>query len=611
MYWGYSKKPQESHGAQKQVFQLPNMSQNNVSVFPRVILSMNDSTENNLKEWQFDHTLNRLQVRRNVYQFDQLITDKLEQTPNVDSIVNDLLEGYNVNFLTYGQSRSGKTRTMFHETNGMCIQTLQQLLTKLNSDPNINYKLTLSIFEVFAESVYDLLIPITSKKPLKLYHPSASESEKGNSWDKNDYLLKNLTTLSIHSIEELLKPINDINSVYHESRKSHVFVKLHIEQYDTSQDTLKKSIFQIIDLKDIDPIALQKDIPSDSIKKCKLGINALEKVVDILSQKKKINTIFKESNLTRLFYGPLMNNFKNILLVCCSSDAKNESISIQILNFAFKFQKIENFVHRNHWGLNAKKKMDLFIDDMVIKENNYKMKLKLMNNSLNMLTEGKSEANIINEQLRTKEIENEQLKEQINILRMLKNDNNGTNSQSTEKAVNTEPDEKRIMQIILEKCEEIAQLQLAMEQIKHKNVKLEEEFKNAQLEKLQLEEMNSKLLQQINSQEKSLSSVLSHNAILQNDITSMQETKVRQIQQINFKEDVIKAQNENTKLNSISEGSSEAYWKRRTSSINSSPKSHKHDLNNSQSSPRPLKSGLKLKSLRIVSNPVLDEEHTT
>lgn len=612
MYWGYSKKPQDPHGTQKQVFQMSDTPQNNVSVYPQVILSINNSEEVTLQDWHFDHDNKRLQVKGKVYSFDQFLTQDSLESFNAEGVVDDILQGYNYNLLTYGQSKTGKTKTMFQETNGICIRILQDLLSKFKSNPKTNCKLNLSIFEVFAESVYDLLIPTTSKKPLKLYHPSTSEVEKGQNYDKNDYLLKNLTVLSVHTIEELLKPIIDINSVYHEARKSHVFIRINIELYDTGQDTIRKSTLQIIDLKDIDPIALQKDIPSDSIRKCKLGMNTLEKVIDILSRQKKINSTFKESNLTRLLYGPLLNNFKNLLLISCSSDPKNEIISIQTLNFASKFQKVENFAHRNHLGLNAKRKMDLFVEDMLIKEDNYKMKLKLMNESLSSLTEGKSEADIINEQLRTKEIENEHLKEQINMLRMLKrNKKVSNNNENAEDNKDNEQDEKRVMQVILEKCEEIAQLQLAMEEVKHKNVKLEEEFKNAQLEKLQLEEMNAKLLQQINSQEKSLSSVLSHNAILQNDITNMQDIKSRQTQQIIFKENVIKAQNENNKLNSISEGSSEAYWKRRPSSINSSPKSHKHDLSNLQTSPRPLKNGLKLKSLRIVSNPVLDQDNAT
>ena len=111
------------------------------------------------KEFHFNSVFGHLESQKNVYE------------KECKPLVEDFTRGYNACILCYGQSGTGKTYTMFGENaknwnqedcvTGMMQQSLRDIFDYISNCRIMNKtcKLYVSFYEIYLESVRDLLIP--------------------------------------------------------------------------------------------------------------------------------------------------------------------------------------------------------------------------------------------------------------------------------------------------------------------------------------------------------------------------------------------------------------------------------------------------------------------
>lgn len=648
IHWGHmngSKSHNKTNGGNAD-FQLPKLPRVGKRVPSNLMVRLNPRAMDGsvdvgeaLKYTRSDD--NKFVINKTSFQFDNI----LEQGSS--RIVNDLIDGYNYNIMTYGQAKTGKTQFLFDGHDGYAIDLCKQLyagLAKIHGEKfnGSRFNINLSSFEIYAETVYDLLVPVTNRKPLKLSHQT--ENDNILDYNKNDYCIKNLKAITIKDLDHLIQEITELTSTYHESRKSHVFIKLNIQQLDTADDILKNNVLQIVDLKDIDS---KNGVSQDDMKKIKLGLDSFKVIVDKLSNQEKIHSHFKDSNFTRLLYSSFMHNFKNLFIICCSNSKNDENKTLDIMKFASNLSKIETSVYRNHFGLNSKAKFDLYVNDIKLKEENYKQQIGFLKKRLQTVMEMQPKYDEFDKNLSQLKLENAKLKEQIKIVKSFNKkqepvsteEDTNTNSEDVPKDDDTKAtiendgtDTTDPMQIILEKCEEIAKLQLSMDNERHINETYKQELEELRNREESIQGMNNKLMDQVNTQTKALESVLSHNSILKNEVLTWSNIVENQKEKLQTLEEKVKqnnisnhlavplehpqaneVNNSQPKMNSWSfSGSKTAFWKNTKSSAPISnhapqdpivlaknlPKTPSH-----VAEPRGMKRGLKLNSIRVVSNP--------
>ena len=637
--------------------QLPKLPRVAKSVLSDIMIRMNprvldDITSiDNESKLEFDYETpdsSTLVINGETFHFNDI-----QKEDDVESIVEDLLEGYNYSIMTYGQTKTGKTRFLFCEHEGYIINICKTLYSRLSKiyDQNSNgsnFTVTLSAHELYAESIYDLLVPVTSRKSLKLCHQSGSD-ETLLEFNKNDYTIKNLKCINIKDLNHLLNELIELTSVYHESRKSHVFIKINIQQLNVDEDVLKNSVLQIIDLKDI---GSTNDISQDDLKKIKLGIDSFKLIIDRLSTNEKVHNHFKDSVFTRLLYSPLMNNYKNLFIVCCSTLKNDLTRTLATLNFARNLSKVETSVYRNIFGLNSKAKFDIYVNEIRLKEESYKVQIEFLEKRLEKSIEFQKKYEEFDKNISLLELENAKLKEQIKIVKQLNCSGNSDAEKDKELDKSSEienlvqsQDEGRsnvlkhndktssntqdAMQIILEKCEEIANLQLCLDKERQVNKNRQQELDELRDMNVALRDMNSKLLEQVNSQTKALEGVLSHNAMLKNEVlkwVNLMENQNEKLQRLEQQSkmgsnvnsnDYFKGNKNNKRGQSWSfSGTKTAFWKNTKHSYiesqdpitqsKSIPKLPNHDVE-----PKVMRRGLNLNSIRVVSNPLSEPSKET
>lgn len=617
-----------------------------VRLNPRAMHNSTDigSNSNDLLEYTKSAD-NRFIIDKKSFQFDNILEE--DSSTSVTTIVKDLIDGYNYNIMTYGQAKTGKTRFLFDEREGYAINLCKQLyaeLTKIHGEKfnGSRFNINLSSFEIYAETVYDLLVPVTNRKPLKLSHQT--ENDNILDYNKNDYCIKNLKAMTIKDLDHLIQEITELTSTYHEARKSHVFIRLNIQQLDTDDDILKNNVLQIVDLKDVDS---KSGVSHDDMKKISLGLDSFKLIVDKLSKQEKIHSHFKDSNFTRLLYSSFMHNYKNLFIICCSDLKNDKNKTLDAMEFASNLSKIETDVYRNHFGLNSKAKFDLYVNDIKIKEENYKQQIGFLKKRLQTVMEMQPKYDEFDKNLSQLKLENSKLKEQIKIVKSFNkkqkpvtaeeetDTNNEGQSKSDDASASVESEGNNTtdaMQIILEKCEEIAKMQLTLDNEKHINETYKQELEELKSREDSIQGMNNKLMDQVNTQTKALESVLSHNSILKNEVLTWSNIVENQKEKLQTLENRLKendgsnhlavplehpqskdVNNNQPKMNSWSfSGSKTAFWKNTKPSapapnhVSQDPIVSAKTLPKTPShvaEPRGMKRGLKLNSIRVVSNP--------
>lgn len=248
----------------------------------------------------------------------------------------------------------------------------------------------------------------------------------------------------------------------------------------------------------------------------------------VYSAKASHSSTYRESQLTEVLKDSLGGNRKTKVILTCF--LSNVPTTLSTLKFGDSIRQINNRVMDNTSGLNLRKKMDLFVQDMKIKDDNYISQINILKAEVEIL-KGQSSESDSKEDMATKfddsKKENTKLKLQLDSI-----------AQLLGKLTNEEPNNSindEVSVILMNRCEQIAQLELSFDRQVNANSKLEKELEYKKSKEEALESMNVKLLEQIQLQEKEIQELLTTNAILKGELethSKLTETRNERIKSL-------------------------------------------------------------------------------
>lgn len=464
------------------------------------------------------------------FQFDEVFDTDSDEKIVTDAItqpsVENLLNGYNVSIMSYGQSTIGKSTLLLGNQyfDGMfstiCTELFRKIeeMTKKGSD----FTISTSFMEVFAENIYDLLIDSKSAKSLKLSTSSGPSSP---------VIVKNLKSVYVATSDELMyyMSLARNNSKEDHRQRSSVIVIIHVKQKNEEEGILKESSLHLIDLAGSDKLdkSSKSSYSSEVIRKINLSMYSLDNVARSLAAVRRTtkssglalqtlkNVPYQDSQLTRLLRETMGGNSKTTVVLTCSAAEKDREESLSTLDFGANMTMVENSVCQNVSGINAKSVLDLCVKNMSIKESNYISRIRILERELvnmnsKIRTHTKSET-ADREILRK---ENSTLKLQIDSLTQLLKNNDFRKGNASENM----KEQSDIMATIMEKCEKIMDLQLRLdnETAKQRALSQEMSFKSSKQEAL--EAMNLRLLEQLQANEEELKTMLVTNSVMKDSI---------------------------------------------------------------------------------------------
>jgi kinesin family protein C2/C3 len=286
----------------------------------------------------------------NPFDFDQVFDTKSTQLgvyEQVSPFVTSALDGYNVCIFAYGQTGCGKTHTMEGNVDdrGVNMRALMQLFaeTAARAD-NADYELSISVLEIYNESVRDLLSNAKkAEKPVaeaKGKDPAKLEVRKDK--DGNTFVqgLTEIKVTEMAEVEGLMAEgqagrqvgSHDMNA--HSSR-SHLILTVGIKSVSKFTGEKLSSKLQLIDLAGSERVG-KTDATGARLKEAQAinkSLSALGNVIQARANSKG-HVPYRDSKLTYLLQDSLEGNSKVLMFVNVSPVAYNAGETLCSLNFA-------------------------------------------------------------------------------------------------------------------------------------------------------------------------------------------------------------------------------------------------------------------------------------
>ncbi|KAK3741804.1 hypothetical protein QZH41_010453 [Actinostola sp. cb2023] len=236
-------------------------------------------------------------------------------------------------------SGSGKTYTMMGtEVNpGVNVRSVKELLRICKERENVEYTLTVSMLEVYNETLQDLLNDRSTSQ--------LSIALKGKIVVVND-----LTEIQINSEESITKIIAKGNAnrsvgetkMNSNSSRSHLVLILHVKGVNQISNSLSNGALTLVDLAGSERISKteatgQRLVEAAAINK---SLSALGQVLTAL-RTNAMHVPYRNSKLTQLLQGALGGDGKACMFVNISPDEYNLSETLSTLNFGSAAKQVQ------------------------------------------------------------------------------------------------------------------------------------------------------------------------------------------------------------------------------------------------------------------------------
>lgn len=264
-----------------------------------------------------------------------------------DSVVEDLMKGYNGTILTYGQTGSGKTYTMMgdttdEETKGLSPRLVEKIFESIkNSNSNIEFHVKVSYMEIYQEKIRDLLNH--SEDNLQIHE----EKNRG-------VYVKGLTEINVASVSDVFEAMSRGNklrvvgshNVNSESSRSHSIFVIQVSMKNTV-DGVNRTIMgklYLVDLAGSEKVEKTGATGQtlEEAKKINKSLSALGMVINALTDGKSTHIPYRDSKLTRILQESIGGNSRTTLIVNCSPSPSNESETLSTLRFGVRAKTIRN-----------------------------------------------------------------------------------------------------------------------------------------------------------------------------------------------------------------------------------------------------------------------------
>lgn len=285
------------------------------------------------------------------YTFDNVFPDTVDQETVYEKTALPLLDrifaGFNATVLAYGQTGSGKTYTMGTEDNDNTDEMRRGIIPRLvnalfqrimASEVPESFTVTVSMFEVYGDNVYDLL--------------RADKVKLNVHGDEKNCTIVNLTAVPVIDLKGALKQLatgchyrtkaeTAMNAM---SSRSHAVFTVFVEKTATPDcETAFSAKLQLVDLAGSE--RLKKTEAEGNRMKEGININAglliLSQVIAALATKQK-HIPYRNSVITRVLQDSLGGNSFTVFLACISPADTNSAETLNTLRYADRAKQIKN-----------------------------------------------------------------------------------------------------------------------------------------------------------------------------------------------------------------------------------------------------------------------------
>ncbi|XP_053378155.1 kinesin-like protein klp-3 isoform X3 [Mercenaria mercenaria] len=311
----------------------------NIRVFCRV--RKDDRAENCLKYPSDQDLIATSQGQKKMFNFDKVFEPSSTQEAvfeDTKPIITSCADGYNVCLLAYGQTGSGKTFTMMGpESNpGINIRAMKELFQVCSErKETMTYKLTVSLVEIYNETIQDLLTSDAKTLELrtagnKVQIPGLIETEIKNLDDVRKVMAMGDKNRSVASTK--------MNST---SSRSHLVLMLAVEGHDKVTSAITRGTLVLCDLAGSERISKteaegQRLVEAAAINK---SLSALGQVFSAL-RSSQLHVPYRNSKLTQILQPSLGGDAKACLFVNVSPDAYNFSETVSTLTFGSNARQV-------------------------------------------------------------------------------------------------------------------------------------------------------------------------------------------------------------------------------------------------------------------------------
>lgn len=285
---------------------------------------------------------------------------------SVKSIVDKLLEGFNVTILAYGQTGSGKTFTMgtsfegkYDDGIGIIPRTLNDLFDQIGEQSSeFRCAVTCSFVELYQENVYDLLS-----------YRNRFEKMVGIREDASGVIIPGLTEVPVNSADETLRWLIQgasaravaSTSMNKESNRSHTIFTLTVRKIRNNQ-LVTISKMHLVDLAGSERSKKTRAV-GDRLRESihiNKGLLALGNVIAALGSIKNTKGYisYRDSKLTRLLQNSLGGNSITLMIACVSPADYNLEETLSTLRYADRALKIRNKPMINNGELTARDEIE-------------------------------------------------------------------------------------------------------------------------------------------------------------------------------------------------------------------------------------------------------------
>ena len=323
-------------------------------------------------------------------------------------LVNNIFEGFNSMVFAYGNTGSGKTYTMFGtgDKPGVIVRAINQILNMMESKGiNNEYNLQMSYFEIYNESIYDLLSDgDKNNKKKKLAESSNNNKDEdlikfNNIKNNNKSFLMGITKKIIQSQEEAFEILSKANksrsrgitSQNTNSTRSHCILQINIINKTTNiknnnnlnsinliedREKTKFGKFMLVDLAGSEKVAEIKP-NSDNFYINKSLFTLTNCVNGLINNKNNYYIPWRDSKLTRILKEPLSGNSKIVMIANISPSSMVIDDTFNTLNFAKKIKLVKINAQKNIGNQAIRiDKFDFVIQDLKNQINMVKNEIK-------------------------------------------------------------------------------------------------------------------------------------------------------------------------------------------------------------------------------------------
>jgi len=279
------------------------------------------------------------------FDFYRVFLETASQEEIFDTLVRPLLDtvmdGTSSCFMTFGQSNSGKTYTVFGEeefsfgTRGVVYRALEAVFEEMSKLTTKEFDVSVTFYELYKEQVRDLGLAYQDGKATSGFKDMSLELID----HQTEVFITGLSKIPIRTPEDggsvlrqgwdLRRSVEAREGKYEES--THTFFGLHINQNDKRGDITTRSSSYLLFVKLANSDKPGRDSDLSEAMSVHRSFTTLSKVISSLGN---ANPPYRDSKLTRLLQGSLRERLPACLLVTINQSPIFYEESLNSLEFA-------------------------------------------------------------------------------------------------------------------------------------------------------------------------------------------------------------------------------------------------------------------------------------